>query len=221
MDGIGVKTRMTQAPYQLRNQAGDEEYAEGETLFDRGGVRLTEQSPAELRYVVAGTPRREVIFTPDEPARCTCDAYLKSGACRHVVAATLMAQSTGALDDMFRRKAAAAAPRLMSAMESALPEDGTLRMEITLICETGKPKEKPRLKIGLRVGEERLYVVRSIPQLIEAVDSRTSIEFGKGFLYQPEWMHFAPGRCGYCRSCAPCAWLRRRAAWLSGVRICG
>ena len=54
MYGIGVKTRMTQAPYQLRNQAGDEEYAEGETLFDRGGVRLTEQSPAELRYVVAG-----------------------------------------------------------------------------------------------------------------------------------------------------------------------
>ena len=192
MYGIGVKTRMTQAPYQLRNQAGDEEYAEGETLFDRGGVRLTEQSPTELRYVVAGTPRREVIFTPDEPARCTCDAYLNNGACRHVVAATLMAQSTGALDDMFRRKAAAAAPRLMSAMESALPEDGTLRMEITLICETGKPKEKPRLKIGLRVGEERLYVVRSIPQLIEAVDSRTSIEFGKGFLYQPEWMHFAP-----------------------------
>ena len=74
----------------------------------------------------------------------------------------------------------------LNAMESALPEDGTLRMEITLICETGKPREKPRLKIGLRVGEERLYVVRSIPQLIEAVDSRTSIEFGKGFMYQPK-----------------------------------
>lgn len=192
VDEIGAKTRMTQAPYRLRNMAGEEEYVAGETLFERGGVRLTEQSAALLKYVVAGTPRREVTFTPDEPARCSCDCFMEKGACQHVVAATLMAQSTGALEDMFRRKAAAAAPKLMNAMESALPEDGTLRMEITLIMETGKPKEKPKLKIGLRVGEERLYVVRSIPQLIEAVDNRESIEFGKGFLYQPDWMHFAP-----------------------------
>ena len=183
---------MTQAPYRLRNMAGEDEYVSGETLFERGGVRLTEQSAAVLRYVVAGNPRREVVFTADEPARCSCEVYAEKGACQHVVAATLMAQSTGALEDMFRRKATAAAPRLMNAMESALPEDGTLRMEITLICETGKPKEKPRLRIGLRVGEERLYVVRSIPQLIEAVDNREPIEFGKGFMYQPEWMHFAP-----------------------------
>lgn len=183
---------MTQSPYRLRHLAGEDEYKAGEMLVERGGVRLSEQNAAQIRYAVAGTPRREIVFTQDAPAQCGCETYQEKGACRHVVAATLMARESGALDEMFRRKAAAAAPRLMSAMESALPEDGTLRMEITLFYDTPKPREAPRLKIGLRVGEERLYVVRSIPQMIEAVDSGTPVEFGKGFAYHPEWMHFAP-----------------------------
>ena len=183
---------MTQGPYRLRRIAGDEEYEAGELLFKGGGVRATEQSPHKLRYVVAGTPRREVVFTPDEPAQCSCEAYSETGACRHIVAATLMAQDTGALEEMLRQKAVAAAPLLMSAMDSALEEDGTLRMEITLMTEAMRPRQKPKVKIGIRVGEERLYVVRSIPQMIEAIDEGLPIEFGKGFSYQPEWMHFAP-----------------------------
>ncbi len=183
---------MTQGPMRLRLQAGEQEYLAGETLYKRGGVRVTEQSATLMKYVVAGTPRREVIFTPGEPAKCTCDIWNEKGACRHVVAATLMAQETGALDEMLRQKAAQAAPKLLAAMESALPEDGTLRMEVTLIYEGGGAKQKPRLRLGLRVGEERLYVVRSIPQMIECVDAGQSMEFGKGFVYQPEWMHFGP-----------------------------
>lgn len=183
---------MTQAPDRLKSLVGDEEYAAGEALFERGGVRLMEQGASVLKYMVAGNPRQEVSFTQDDPALCACETYREHGACRHVVAATLMAQSSGALDEMFRRRAAAAAPRLMGAMESALPEDGTLRLEITLVCESARGKERPRMRIGLRVGEERLYVVRSIPQLIDALDGRASMEFGKGFVYQPEWMHFAP-----------------------------
>ncbi len=183
---------MTQGPYRLRRIAGDEEYEAGELLFKGGGVRATEQSPRKLRYVVAGTPRREVVFMPDEPAQCSCEAYSETGACRHIVAATLMAQDTGALEEMLRQKAVAAAPLLMSAMDSALEEDGTLRMEITLMTEAMRPRQKPKVKIGIRVGEERLYVVRSIPQMIEAIDEGLPIEFGKGFSYQPEWMHFAP-----------------------------
>ena len=48
-DEIGVKTRMTQAPYRLRKLAGEDEYVAGETLFERGGVRLTEQSASVLK----------------------------------------------------------------------------------------------------------------------------------------------------------------------------
>ena len=96
------------------------------------------------------------------------------------------------MEELLRRKAAAAGPKLLSAMERALPEDGTLHMEITLMYESEESREQPRLRIGLRVGEDRLYVVRSIPQFIESMETRETLSFGKGFTFQPEWMHFTP-----------------------------
>ena len=183
---------MMLSPYRLRILAGEDEYKAGELLVERGGVRLSEQSAEQIKYTVAGDARREIIFSASAQPQCACDTYREKGACRHLVAATLMARESGALDELMRRKAMAAAPLLMNAMESALPEDGTLRMEITLFYEPPRLKQKPKLRIGLRVGEERLYVVRSIPQMIEAVAEGTPMEFGKGFAFHPEWMHFAP-----------------------------
>lgn len=183
---------MTQGPYRLKILAGDEEWKAGESMYQRGGVRVLETGAHVLRYVVAGTPRQEVIFTQDAPARCNCEVYQRSGACRHVVAATLLAQETGALEELLRRKAAAAAPRLMNAMERTLPEDGTLNMEITLMYDSEASREKPQLRVGIRVGEDRLYVVRSIPQFIESMETGVALPFGKGFTFQPEWMHFTP-----------------------------
>ena len=108
---------MTQGPYRLKMLAGEEEWNAGESMYQRGGVRVLESSATALRYVVAGSPRQEVIFSPDGPARCGCETYQKTGACRHVVAATLMAQETGALEELLRRKAAAAGPKLLSRSE--------------------------------------------------------------------------------------------------------
>ena len=153
---------MTQSPNRLRTLAGEEEYLTGEMLHKRGGVRVMEQTGSLLKYVVAGTPRREVTFTPDEPAKCSCETWEEKGACRHVVAATLMAQETGALEEMLRQKAASAAPRLMAAMESALPEDGTLRMEVTLFYENGGPRQKPRLRRFSRHGGAGTWLLRLV-----------------------------------------------------------
>ena len=54
---------MTQGPYRLKILAGDEEWKAGESMYQRGGVRVLETGAHVLRYVVAGTPRQEVIFT--------------------------------------------------------------------------------------------------------------------------------------------------------------
>ena len=53
---------MIQAPDRLKSLAGEEEYAAGEALFERGGVRLIEQGATILRYMAAGTIRQEVIY---------------------------------------------------------------------------------------------------------------------------------------------------------------
>lgn len=173
---------------RLKTLAGEEEYKAGEMIEERGGVRLCEQSATLLRYAVTDGSRQDIVFSANASAECHCAAYLEKGACRHLVAATLAAKRSGALEEQLRRKAATAGPLLMNAMESALPQDGTLKMEITLFYES----PRSGLKIGLRVGEERLYVVRSIPQMLEAMARKMTVEFGKGFVFRPEWMHFAP-----------------------------
>ncbi len=182
---------MSQGPQRLRQLAGEEEYSIGSLLFKRGGVRLLPSGPDALRFAVAGTPRREVVLRADAPAQCTCETMEKLGACRHVVAATLMARDTGAWKDMEKRKAALGGPLLWKAMECALPEAGTVRMEITLLLSRDA-SGAPALRVGIRAGEDRLYVVRSLPQFLDAIDSQTPLPFGKGFVFRPEWMRFTP-----------------------------
>ena len=189
---IGVKNPMIWSPYRLRQLTGEEEYRAGEHLAERGGVRLMEQGADYVRYAVVDEIRRDILISTEEPVACSCETYQEKGACRHVTAAMLTAREAGVLDELLRRRASSAGPRLMQAMESALPEDGTLRMEITLFVDQLRRRARPRIRLGLRVGEERLYVVRSIPQMIEAVDRGETVEFGKGFAYRPEWMHFGP-----------------------------
>ena len=100
------------------------------------------------------------------------------------------------MDEMIRRRAAAAGPKLMAAMERTLPEEGTIRLSVRLIVEPIPAEEASaqpcRLKLVLLMGEERLYVVKSIPQMLEAMDNGTPIEYGKGFTFHPEWMRFGP-----------------------------
>lgn len=177
---------------RLKTLAGEEEYQAGEALLAHGGVRLLEQSATLLRYAVSDGGRQDIAFSTAGPAECHCATYAEKGACRHLVAVTLEARRSGTLEELARRRAAAAGPALMNAMESALPQDGTLRMEVTLFLDAPRAGQGPQLRLGLRVGEERLYVVRSIPQMMEAMARKTTMEFGKGFVFRPEWMHFGP-----------------------------
>ena len=86
------------------------------------------------------------------------------------------------------KKALMAGERLMTTVLGSYPTDANLRMEVTLVLPS---RETQDVRLGLRIGEDRLYVVRNIPELINAMDTETPINFGKGFEYRPEWMHFS------------------------------
>ncbi|MBQ4579415.1 MAG: SNF2 helicase associated domain-containing protein [Clostridia bacterium] len=193
---------MIQIPYTLRTLAGEEETRLGERLFRAGRVRIAEKSAKLLRCQVVEEGRYEVTISADAANaashRCTCLTSQENGACRHIIAAMMACQDAGAMDEMIRRRAVASGPKLMAAMDRTLPEEGTLRMSVRLIVEPiregeNDPSGQPcRLKLVLLIGEERLYVVKSIPQMLEAIDAGTTIEYGKGFTFQPEWMRFGP-----------------------------
>ncbi len=193
---------MIQIPYTLRTLAGEDETRMGERLFRAGRVKITEQSAKLLRCQVVDDGRYEVNITAEAGAsghKCSCPTYQENGACRHIVAALMTCQEGGAMDEMIRRRAAASAPKLMAAMERTLPEEGTIRMSVRLVVEPLREEEiaqlhQPcRVKLVLLIGEERLYVVKSIPALLESMETGVPIEFGKGFTFHPEWMRFGPG----------------------------
>ncbi len=192
---------MIQIPYTLRTLAGEDETRMGERLFRAGRVRIAEQSARVLRCQVVEDGRYEVTITADNGVsghKCTCATCQENGACRHIVAALMACQEAGAMDEMIRRRAAASGPKLMAAMERTLPEEGTIRMSVRLIVEPLREEEAAalhqpcRIRLVVLIGEERLYVVKSIPALLESIESGMPIEFGKGFTFHPEWMRFGP-----------------------------
>ncbi len=180
---------MTQIPYNIRMMAGEEEMRMGSRIFQAGRVRLMDRNVRQLRFYVVDDVRHEVIFTPDGTGRCTCQTCLETGACRHVIAALMNCQESGAMDEMIRRRAANSGPKLMAAMDKALPEESTLNM-LVLLNIISSPDEPAKMKVALKIGEERLYAVKSIPQLLQSIESGEPIEYGKGFTFHPEWMRF-------------------------------
>ena len=179
-------------PYAIKAQAGDAETQAGERLYTDRRARVDTQSAKAVECIVEDGFSRRVVLTPGQPGHCGCAVCEQTGACRHVIAAILAAQEAGAMEPLLRRQAAISGPRLLAAMESALPEQSTVRLEVTLQVEALRPGETPGIRVGLRMGDDRLYAVRSIPQMIEAMDRSEIIEYGKGFAFHPEWMRFGP-----------------------------
>ena len=47
------------------------------------------------------------------------------------------------------------------------------------------------LRIGLRTGEKKLYVVKDIRRFLSAAEAEETLPLGKEFTYQPEWMRYS------------------------------
>ena len=64
-----------------------------------------------------------------------------------------------------QREAPQRVEELCAIIESELPTEPNLRMEVTAVMPEGESKE---LRIGLRVGEQKWYVVKDIPAFLDA-----------------------------------------------------
>ncbi|MBQ9197866.1 MAG: DEAD/DEAH box helicase [Clostridia bacterium] len=165
---------------KLREKLGSEEFDAARTAYRRGGVREIQRTSDYLVYSVDGL-RQFVRLYADGRGKCACD---KAPLCRHIGAALIAASESGALRSMQELRARERAGSLMAAMEGALPETVILRLEPD-IRMTGTD-----MQLGLRIGQDRLYVIRSIPDFLAAMRNGNTLSFGKGFTYFPSWMRF-------------------------------
>lgn len=67
-------------------------------------------------------------------------------------------------------------------------QDALLKLEVTLHIARGA--SAPQLHIALRIGQERMYVVRSLPAFLRALERGERVAFGKGFALEPSAMRF-------------------------------
>ncbi len=163
----------------LRDIAGEEAYTRGRAIFHRALVRETRRAKDEIMYLVSGDEKHCVTLSFGS-VRCDCGQV----HCAHGVAAALYALETGAVQEMERRRAQAAIPALFDAVYSMLPETDDIRLSPTLFLT------REGLRIGLRIGEDRMYAVRHIPHFLQCREKGETMAFGKGFEYRPQWMQF-------------------------------
>ena len=172
----------------IRRITPEEEYTAGLAIYRAGGVRLQDEEAGMLRYVVDGDPRRlvRVAAAGKLSGRCSCDFFGNvHKPCRHLAAAMMLAMSSGAIEEMRRRRARENAGKLMNTIGAALPMETPLEMEVTLKLIGDQP-----VRVSLRVGQERMYVVKSMAQFLHALSHKETLAFGKGFVLEPQWMGF-------------------------------
>ncbi len=173
----------------LRRITPQEEYTAGLALYRAGGVHALEEEGGMLRYVVDDNPRRVVRVAAGAKlsGRCSCDFFGNvHRPCRHLAGAMMQAMASGAIEEVRRKRARENASKLMGTITGALPMETPLEMEVTLQLIGNQP-----VRVALRVGQERMYVVKSMAQFLHALQSKETMAFGKGFVLEPEWMGFA------------------------------
>ena len=174
----GVRSMLTEE--SLREKAGEEVYLQGSAMFRRTLVREIRRSREEALYWVWDEVKRQVTLTAAQ-IRCDCG---QKGLCAHCVAAAIAAIESGLLQEMEKYRAQQAVPALYGAISAILPEiDGIRLLPILFLTRNG-------IRVGLKIGEDRLYVVRHVPQFLSCREQKKSLLFGKGFEYNPQWMRF-------------------------------
>ncbi len=177
-------------PLRIEQAAGEEEYAAGRELEEAGRVKVAEQDGMRVKFTVAGQPPQTVTLERDLTIRCDCMTFARKGCCRHAVAAWLEAERARIPESMLQKSAPKRAEELTTLILREMPAEANVRTEVTLALP--KPTGEGRqIQIGLRIGSEKMYVMKDPAAFLAGMEEGRSIPFGKDFTYEPSWMHFS------------------------------
>lgn len=175
-------------PLLMEKLSGPEEFAAGRDLEEIGAVKIAEEDKGLLRCTVAGQRPHTVTLTRRLVIHCDCDTFMKKGCCRHAVAVWLYADRRKVPERMMKRQAPETAGELTELILHEMPSERNIRLEVTLALPQ---KAGQDLRIGLRTGDKKLYVIKDIPRYLNALEAKENYPLGKEFVYQPEWMNYS------------------------------
>ena len=175
-------------PLLMEKLSGPEEYTAGRDLEETGAVRITEEDKGMIRFTVTGPGTYIVTLTKRLVIHCDCDTFLRKGCCRHAVAVWMYADRRKIPESMMKKQAPETAAELSGIIFRDMSAEANVRLEVTLVLPQ---KAGQDLRIGLRTGEKKLYVIKDIRRFLNAAEAEETIPIGKDFVYQPEWMRFS------------------------------
>ncbi len=165
-------------------RAGTEAYGKGETLYKRGSVSYAYGRDDSLTYEVGTSTVQTVRLFRAGAASCTCGA--SDEPCEHIIAAYLLAQSDGRLERFMRKCEEELGQRMLAVLGRAMPSGDSVRLAASLrIFDDG------RVGLGISIGQERMYTVRSIADLLTCFSLGAPLKISEKFTYRPTVMRFS------------------------------
>ena len=158
---------------------------EGEEIFRRGSVRSLGLENDALTLLVGTVPEQRVTLYANGDAMCTCGAVGESG-CAHIVAARCRTEDDGSLRKLQQEQKMLLGQKMLKVLNRAMPDGENVRlMAVIRLFRDG------RTGIGLQVGQERMYAVKSIHEFLTCYNQGTPLELSAKFTYRPTQMRFA------------------------------
>ena len=137
-----------------------------------------------LCYDVGSTPPQRVCLLASGAAQCTCGQ--EGEPCCHVAAAALAAHGDGRLRRFRQESELRLGEKMLGVLGRAMPGGETVRLVPAL-----RLYADGRVGLGLNAGQERLYAVRSVADLLTCFSLGAPLRLSAKFIYRPDVMRFS------------------------------
>lgn len=127
---------------------------------------------------------------------CNCPAfdeyYYSRGICKHLVATLIKYMKEYSQKGTTSEKNSSPIDTLINQLKTTVSAGSRLRRELKLDIHFSYAKwYKVSSFVELKVGLDKLYVVRNAREFLNAIESESTYEFGKGFTYNPYEQRFS------------------------------
>lgn len=172
----------------LQNASNAATYTKGVAYYREGRVRNLTSDDFVISANVIGSDEYHVEIQLDlkgSMARCECDCpayYEYNGSCKHIVAVLKAAVAAYGNPKAIPNNSG---KEIFNFFESLQAASVWQEVKLEVILEMERAYKKNHFSMELRVGEDRLYVVKSIKEFIKSIRDRSEIYFGKNFSFEP------------------------------------
>lgn len=183
----------------IRKTTNDLSFKRGVQYYHNGQVKSISPEGNSILAVVEGTKLYNVTigFSPITGYLshyvCDCPSFTAySGACKHIVAALLETlyskeKINQSLDKLSHKNIIQAFSSTLAHQINSTTHKQTVNLEISI-----EPMKESITAVSLRIGIDKFYIVKDIVKLLTAIKDKTTIEFGKSFVFDPKIHEFGP-----------------------------